>query len=127
MLMKRILPILVVEDDELVRIVIHDCLTDAGFDVQTASDGAQAQACIRDGPGFSALITDIRLGDGPSGWEVAGLARRLNPHLPVAYVTGDSCADWPRLGVPDSVLFSKPCSPGQVVDAVGRLIGSSHS
>ena len=43
---------------------------------------------------FKGLITDIRLGNGQSGWEVAKHLRQANPTIPVVYMSGDSAIHW---------------------------------
>ena len=54
------------------------------------------------------LATDIRLGAGPTGWEVAHHARKKYPDIAVVYTTGDGAADWFAEGVPNSVMLQKP-------------------
>jgi hypothetical protein len=69
-----------------------------------------------------ALVTDIRLGDGPDGWELAHRARELNGQVAVDYVTGDSVDDWPANGVPKSVVIQKPFAEAQLVTALSTLL-----
>ena len=38
-----------------------------------------------------AIVTDIRLGHGPSGWEIARGAREQAPKIPVIYIS--ACLD----------------------------------
>ena len=71
---------------------------------------------------FAGLITDVNLGIGSEGWEVARHARAVRPDLPIVYMTGDSAADWAANGVPNSILVQKPYAPAQLVTAVSTLI-----
>ena len=57
---------------------------------------------------YNALLTDVRLGDGVDGWEVARRIRQKEPSLPVIYVTGSTAEEWASQGVPSSILVSKP-------------------
>ena len=118
--------ILVAEDEELILDLIETVLDEGGFAVRRALDGASAMAAIDDSPGrFGAIVTDIRLGDGPSGWEVARHARELRADLPIIYMSGDSAADWTAHGVPNSVMVSKPFAPAQIVTAVAQLLNQA--
>jgi DNA-binding response OmpR family regulator len=79
---------LVVEDEVAIQELIREVRAEAGFQVTTASDGHQAITELNTGTGrFKAVITDIRLGTGPDGWEVGRHARELVPNMAVVYVT----------------------------------------
>jgi len=109
--------ILLVEDEFLLRQVIAEELTDAGYEVVEAGDGASAMAAVAD---VDLLFTDIRLPGGVDGWSIAERARELRPGLPVIYATGYS-AETPR-HVPGSRFFAKPYRVGAVLDAIGELL-----
>ena len=114
-----------VEDEELVLITVETALQDAGYAVRAARRGEEAMALLEEGgENFSALITDVNLGD-VDGWQVARRARELRPKLPVVYVTGDSAHEWASQGVPNSVLVEKPFAPAQIVTAVSNLLNVS--
>jgi hypothetical protein len=44
------------------------------------------------------LVTDINLGEGPDGWDVARQARELIPNLPTGYVSGAIEHEWASHG-----------------------------
>lgn len=116
-------PILVVEDESLIRDLIEDALEEGGYVVTLASSGSDAVKRLEDRAlAFSAMVTDIDLGAGPSGWEVARAARRVRPGLPVIYMSGASADGWSAEGVPDSVMVSKPFAPAQLVITVATQI-----
>jgi DNA-binding response OmpR family regulator len=116
-----------VEDEELVQVMLHDAFTDAGFEVFTAGNGTKALAELEaDVSRFNALVTDVRLGDGPSGWDVARRARELAPTMPVVYITGDSGHEWASNGVPNSVILAKPFAPAQIITAVATLLNEAQ-
>jgi len=71
---------------------------------------------------LAGLVTDIRLGAGPSGWDLARHARQTRPDLPVIYMTGDSAADWPVQGVPRSQVVQKPFAVSQIVTALSTIL-----
>lgn len=118
--------LLIAEDEFLLIADLEEALEEAGYAIQIVSNGSQAiDALENDISRFKALITDIRMGLGPTGWEVAHRARELSPTLPVVYMTGDSAASWAANGVPNSVLLQKPFAMGQLVVAISQLITQS--
>ena len=120
--------LLLVEDDAGVQEILHAELTDAGFKVIVVSGGTQAIMQLEDAAArLRAIITDIRLGAGPDGWEVARRARELFPDIPVVYATGDSAAEWSSKGVPKSVLIVKPFAPSQLITAVSTLLNEADT
>lgn len=119
--------LLIAEDEFLLIPDIEVSLEEAGFEIVVSSNGTEAIAQLEsDISRFSALITDIRMGSGPTGWDVAHRARELSPTLPVIYMTGDSAATWAANGVPNSVLLQKPFVMTQLVVAVSQLITQSN-
>ena len=115
--------LLVAEDEALIRRMLEEILKDAGFAVQAANDGTQATQLIESQDGsFCGVITDIRLGAGPNGWEVARHARVRRPDMPIIYITGDSAHEWVLHGVPNSILIQKPFVGRKVTAALAALL-----
>lgn len=120
--------LLLAEDEALIRMHLEEELRDAGFDLVVARDGAQAMAEIEaDATRFRGLVTDIRLGSGPNGWEIARRARELVPGIPVVYMSGDSAHEWGSQGVPESVMVAKPFVTVQVITAITTLLNEAGS
>lgn len=110
--------ILLVENETLILNFLHDVFVDAGYAVVVASDGRKALRELETGcDRFGGVVTDIRLGAGPDGWEIGHRARELSPRIRVVYVSGDSGHDWRAKGVPDSMMISKPFAAAQIVTA----------
>lgn len=78
--------VLLVEDEPLVSMVQADALTEAGYLVHPALDGASALAVAR-AVGLSAAIIDMGLPD-CSGDYVARELRIRHPTLPILICTG---------------------------------------
>jgi len=117
--------ILVVEDDPLIMLAARDALEGGGYTVIEAETGGEALTIIdANGDDLSGIITDIRLGSGPDGWEVARQGRKRKTDIPVVYVTGDSVHEWPVHGVPNSSVVQKPHAPAQLVTAISTLLTS---
>ena len=115
--------VLLVEDEFIIRDLVQTSLEDADFAVLTAGHGGDAIQML-DGAmqRVEALITDVRLGEGPDGWAVARYARKLRPDLPIIYFSGNSAADWPSEGVPHSLYLQKPLTAPQIVKAVRNAV-----
>jgi DNA-binding response OmpR family regulator len=115
--------VLLVDDDAAIQTMLGIELSHAGYEIVAAGDGTEALAELEsDAARFRAVVTDIRLGNGPDGWQVARRARELVADMPVVYMTGDSTHDWSSQGVPESVMLAKPFAPAQLVTAVSTLI-----
>jgi DNA-binding response OmpR family regulator len=115
--------VLVVEDETLILMDIEAALEEAGFAVTgTTSVESALTAFAADPHTFKALITDIRLGLGKSGWDLAREIRATKPALPVIYISGDSEVYWPSEGVPNSVMISKPFFMPQITIALATLL-----
>ena len=115
--------VLVAEDEPVIAEIIEVSLNDEGLSTTVAHTGRQALSAIETRPrGFHLLVTDIRMGSGPNGWEIAHAARVASPGIGVIYITGDSMAAWRAKGVPDSVLIKKPFVPAQIVTAAMTLL-----
>jgi CheY-like chemotaxis protein len=121
--MEPAVAILLVEDEELIALAVQEALEDGGYAVRTVCNGAEALSVINGSDQkISGLITDIRLGTGPDGWELARRAREENPGLPVVYMTGDSAALHTSQGVPASLVVQKPFAVAQIVTAISTLL-----
>lgn len=117
--------VLLVEDEDLIRLIIAEALEEEGFEVVEAADANSASAMI-DGPdGFDLLLTDIQMPGDLDGIGLADRARARHPRLPVIFVTGrpEVMNRMGRLG-PLDVFIRKPYGPAQVVAAARRLLGA---
>ena len=74
--------LIVVEDDDGVRVLVEELLLDRGYSVITAPTGAEGLDRIRREPRLSLVITDIRM-PGIDGWELARRATDMRADLKV--------------------------------------------
>jgi len=117
----------VVEDEPLILEMVREALEDAGFEVLSAASSIAAEEQIAAAGEIIGLITDVRLGRGPDGWELARTVRSSRPNLPVVYMTADSAGEWTAQGVPRSLIVQKPFAVGQVVAALTGLLNEVDS
>ena len=66
--------VLVVDDDEMMRILARRLLEEAGYEVAEARSGRAALAQLRGGPLPEYLVTDLKMADGSGGWLVSQVA-----------------------------------------------------
>ncbi|MER9003539.1 MULTISPECIES: response regulator [unclassified Mesorhizobium] len=117
--------VLIVEDETMILLDLESALEEAGFQVVGTRSAAEALAAFDPDPTkFKAVLTDIRLGPGQSGWEVARHLRRSNSTIPV--VSGDSAVHWGAEGVPNSIMITKPFFLPQIITAVSQLLNAQQ-
>jgi CheY-like chemotaxis protein len=97
--------VLLVEDDPVIRLTIADFLEETGLLIWEA-DNAKDALMMLDDPvrEISVLVTDLGLGPGDDGLDLAAKAKGRLPHLQVVYETGSpeklagrSLAPWERV------------------------------
>jgi PAS domain S-box-containing protein len=110
--------VLLVDDEELVRISTAAMLSDLGYDVVEASSGEEALQLLSDSaPDF--LLTD-HLMPGMSGVELASRARRNLADLPVLIISG--YAEVEGLA-PELPRLTKPFRNAELAQAIATLNG----
>ncbi|WP_353019569.1 response regulator [Mesorhizobium sp. M0999] len=116
--------VLIVDDESMILLDVENSLREAGFEVIAVLKGLEAIATFdREPERVAALLTDIRLGEGPTGWDVARHLRGANPTMPVIYMSGDGADDWPS-GVPNSLMITKPFVMPQIITGLATLLNT---
>ena len=111
--------VLVVEDEPEVCDLIQQQLADQGYEVVCAcNDDAAYSTLQKEARSFRALIVDINLGKGTTGFDVARRARRLNPTVPVVYVTGGDPSSVEIHAVEGAALVLKPFDREELLTAL---------
>jgi len=82
---EKVKPILVVEDEAIMRESLRDWLTDGGYQVETAEEGEEALKTMAE-QDFGVVILDLRL-PGKDGIEVLREAREKSPQLKGIIIT----------------------------------------
>ena len=117
---RKAVTVLVVEDDWLIREDIVADLRQEGWAVLEAATGAGALKALQDAEKVDLLITDIKLADALTGWEVAEAFRTSHPEVPVIYASGNPANDHRR--VPGSIFLSKPVAPSELTATCRKLL-----
>jgi len=115
-------PILVVDDEAIVRDSIKDWLQEVGYQVATAGTGEEALAMIEK-QDFSVMILDVRL-PGKSGVTVLREAKAFKPDIKVimitAYPTKELAAESKSLGAID--YLTKPIFPKELENLIRETL-----
>jgi PAS domain S-box-containing protein len=116
--------ILVAEDDADVRSIVVSTLSDLGYRVIEAADGACALAMIESGCAVDLLLIDVVMPGPVSSTELARLARQILPTVSVLYTSGytrDALTSGGRL-VPGVQLLGKPYSRAQLAKKISEVL-----
>ena len=112
--------ILLVEDEEQVRIVMRRMLEACGYEVLEAANGREAIQTISDlGKPVQLLVSDVVMPD-MGGRQAAERLRAIQPGLRVLFVSGYAGEDNVQDGVPslDFGFLQKPFTPAALAEAV---------
>lgn len=82
-------PVMIVDDDDAIRVELTDALSHHGFETTAARSGEHALSLIESGARPAAVVTDLRL-PGMSGIEFIAMLRRISAcaDLPCLVLTG---------------------------------------
>ncbi|HEX7518608.1 MAG TPA: ATP-binding protein [Chthoniobacterales bacterium] len=126
--------VLVVEDEEIVRELVCDVLTEEGYNVICAADGLEALKVAGNFDGtIHLLVTDVIMPH-MNGHELVGKLSSVRPEMKVLYVSGYSDNDIGDHGVldPRFELLQKPFTPQTLARKIrdviheGRYAYTSH-
>jgi DNA-binding response OmpR family regulator len=119
--------ILLVEDEPLIRMIVTEELSLAGFDVCEAQNGDEAASLIQNPLAeFEVLITDIQMPGALDGRQVAALLHARFPEVPIIYTTGRPDL-LEQLGHPGQgqALLPKPFVPSVLLSLVRQMLRRS--
>jgi PAS domain S-box-containing protein len=115
--------VLVVEDEKEVRTIAVAFLNSLGYATHEAADADQALHRLAEHPDISVLFSDVILGSGLDGHELAQAALRLRPDLRVLLTSGYE--NPPALSEPGTVkapLLRKPYRREELATAIRGAI-----
>ena len=115
-------PVLLVEDEALIRMDVADQLRREGFEVFEAANADQAIKLLETNSSIRLLFTDIDMPGSMDGLKLAAAVRDRWPPVRIVVTSGHRMVEVTDL--PDgSVFFSKPYQHTNVVASMRELIG----
>ncbi len=113
--------ILVVEDEDLIRLLVTEALSDAGYVIAEAGSGDRAIAMLDALDPFDLVLTDISMPGTADGNAVAARAKLAFPGMPVIYISGRPDSLTNKIGCRDAFV-QKPFNLNSLVAIVDRLV-----
>jgi DNA-binding NtrC family response regulator len=119
--------VLIIDDDNQMRSLLHEAFLLAGIETETAADGSEAERILATHP-FKVVITDIVMPD-VDGFEVIFLLRQKYPNIAVIAMSGggrlnatnylDSARSFGAVAV-----FQKPLNRKALIAKVQEILGN---
>lgn len=110
--------ILVLDDEEIVRVSCKKCLTPEGYDVDVAANGVEGLAMTENNR-YDVILTDLKMPD-MDGMEFLVKVKERHPDTKVIMITGYSTVEHAvkamRMGAFNYI--EKPFTPDALIDAV---------
>jgi DNA-binding NtrC family response regulator len=120
---EKVKPILVVEDESIMRESLRDWLAEAGYQVETAEEGKKALKAITE-QDFGLLILDLRL-PGTGGIDLLRQARAKQPQLKgiiiTAYPSVQTAVEAMKEGAVD--YLPKPFDLNRLEESIRSTLG----
>ncbi|MEB1548641.1 response regulator [Xanthomonas campestris] len=116
--------ILLVDDTDVVRMMVSEVLSDAGYHVIEAENADGALAQLRADAHIDMVVSDVGL-PGMNGRDMADVARDLRPGLPILFITGyaENAATRQEFLAEGMALLPKPFSLNDLLNTVSRMLG----
>ncbi len=114
------LKILIVDDDQVIRLMLEIALESAGYQVVIAEDGNEAIAALHNEK-FDLVITDLQMGD-PDGFAVLREAKKMDPLIRRIVMTGsqDESSVITAIKIGVEAYLQKPFSLDELLHTMGK-------
>jgi CheY-like chemotaxis protein len=128
--MNELLPVLVVEDEELLLPILTTAVEQAGVKAVGAASGREALARLQQGQ-FSAIVCDLHLPDGIGGAEIFDWVGKNRPELAARFLFISGNVQDPhaietreRTG---ALFIEKPFRTAQLVELIQRITARNEA
>jgi len=114
--------ILVIDDEEMIRLLFKETLGDSGHRVITAETGSQGLELVKK-QNFDLVFLDLKM-PGMNGTELFRQIKTIKPKLPVTIITGhpDSALMERALAQDPFGVMNKPFGEADIVTAVANFL-----
>lgn len=115
--------ILVIDDEEIVRLLFKETLAGLGHQIATAETGARGLQLVKE-QDFGLVFLDLKM-PGMNGAEVFRRIKALKPDLPVTIITGQPNGDLMAQALTEGPfgVMNKPFSVSDITAAVQTFLG----
>ncbi|MFQ6082195.1 MAG: GAF domain-containing protein [Candidatus Aminicenantia bacterium] len=118
---KTDLDVLVIDDDENIRLLLADILKPHGHRVTLAGSGQEGIEAFKKGK-FDLVLTDIGMPE-ISGWEVAKKIKSISPQIVIGFITGWAMQlneeELDRAGI--SLVITKPFKIEKILEVISQV------
>jgi CheY-like chemotaxis protein len=120
--------VLLVEDEASVRSTVRRQLETLGHTVLVADSASEAIPILESDRPPDVLLTDVVLGSGMNGIDLADAARAVRPRMPVIFMSGFTAEPEARKRITDSgaPLLAKPATLLQLERALNAVTVDSR-
>jgi signal transduction histidine kinase/ActR/RegA family two-component response regulator len=121
--------VLIVDDDEAVRMLVTEVLQELGYGAIEAADGTSGLNVLQSNARIDLLITDVGLPGGMNGRQIADAARVRRPGLKVLFITGYAENAVVRNGYLEAgmQIMIKPFTMEALATRIQDVIASEHA
>ncbi|MCC4619460.1 PAS domain-containing protein [Xanthomonas cassavae CFBP 4642] len=118
--------VLVVEDDEQVRLLVTELLSELGYQAEVVADADAALPILASPRRIDLLVTDVGL-PGLNGRQLAEIARQSRGDLPVIFMTGyaETARDRGEFLGEGMSMIAKPFTLGEFSGKLHEVLGPS--
>jgi DNA-binding NtrC family response regulator len=114
--------ILVVEDEDHIRLLVTSILWQKGYDVVEATTGREALSMLREESNFDAIITDLRMPKTDVLYYI-DLLKHEFPSIPLIIMSAHITSSWAKDAVKQgAACMVKPFTRQQLLDCVGQVL-----
>ncbi|MEW5306607.1 MAG: hypothetical protein WDW36_009061 [Sanguina aurantia] len=119
--------VLLVEDDDSVRLLVKDVLKELGYNALEAAEPQSGVSLLASSQRIDLMISDVGL-PGMNGRQLAEVARQHHPDLPVLFITGYAENAAIRSGFlgNNMAMITKPFSLDLLAAKIGEMLGDQR-
>ena len=115
--------ILLVEDDPDNREIIAELLGDAGYDVVSKINGAEALEHLQNGPRPNAILLDLMM-PGMDGWSFVDAQKKsISKDVPVVVISAISNVETRAADIEAAAYLQKPVDLTLLLETVQKVAG----
>ncbi len=123
---RALVPVLITEDEVLIRMMVADELLDAGFRPLEAGTADEALQILDARSDVRVLVTDVKMPGSLDGFALAGIVAGRWPHIGIVVTSGHALPGDAPLP-PGAVFLGKPYRMSMLVEVVRQLARETES